>query len=511
MNKRKDKKEDLTQRAYLNSVTGIIDFSFKQVVGFILNPISISILGPYVYGIWKIIMQLNNYMTMSDVNVSQTLRIVVARERSVVSDDVLRRYFSAGMFANLFFIPFYIFFGTILIWASPYATGAEESYYYLIRVSMSLLVISFIVKQIFSLFEAVLRGMNLAYKRIGIRATVTVIGGILTAFVLHKGYGMIGMAIVQILVGLFTGITIWWIVHKHVEWFGLTKINSSETKKMIKKSGKFMIERFVRIVYKSVDVILLGFFAGPIYVAVYATSKFLVNASTGIINKILPSVTPGFGKLIGEGKYEYLLTIRSNMIFLISYFGLITGIVICLINKSFITIWIGGGYFVGSLETILLVVLGVIYVSQEIDSSLINMSLQIKAKIKLGIASLILTIILGAILVPILQVKGLLISLLFSRIIVSLGYFMILKNILKAEQFTNHILPFKFQILYLLILLPAGYLGNVVNTSNWFVLIFSIPLIFIFTNLMMWFVIFNTRQKFFLRELFFKINFFNKN
>ena len=303
----KYRKENLTQRAYLNSITGIIDFSSKQIVGFILNPITVFILGPYIYGVWKIIMQLNTYMTMSDINVSQTLRILVAKERSISSDKDLKKYFTAAVYANLFFIPFYILLGIVLIWISPFIAGSKMEYFYTIRVCMSFLIISFIVKQIFSLFEAILRGMNLAYKRIGVRSAITIIGGFLTAFVLYRGYGIIGMAIIQIMIGIVTGFTIWWIVYKNVQWFGIIKVEFLEIKTMIKKSGKFMIERFVKMINNSSDIILLGFFAGPIYVAAYSISKFLINASIGMIKKILPAVTPGFGKLIGEKKYKHLL------------------------------------------------------------------------------------------------------------------------------------------------------------------------------------------------------------
>ena len=57
---------------------------------------------------------------------------------------------------------------------------------------MAFLVFAFIFKQLFSLFEAVLRGMNIAYKRMGVRAIITIIGGLLTAKVLHEGYGLQG-------------------------------------------------------------------------------------------------------------------------------------------------------------------------------------------------------------------------------------------------------------------------------------------------------------------------------
>lgn len=508
MQSKKNISENLNQRAYLNSITGFLDFFSKQIVGFFLNPISISILSPYLYGIWKVLSQLNNYMTLSNINVSQTLRVLIARERTVASDQTLKKYFTASIYSNLFFLPFYLILGFLLVYLSPFISGANQEYYYEVRLCMSFLVMSFIIKQIFSVFEAVLRGMNMAYKRIGIRALITVISGVLAISVLYMGFGIKGLAFVNILSVLITGITIWWIVRKNISWFGTTKIDLDSTKYMIKKSGKFMLERFIKLMNKSIDLILLGYFIGPIYVTIYVTSRFLVNASLGMIHKILPSVTPGLGKLIGEKNNKKLYEVRSNMIFLISSFGFVTGSIICLFNKSFISIWISNDQFIGSIETGILVLLGILHVLQELDGSLINMSLKLKAKIKLGSINLIIILICSALLIPLFKINGLLISLLIGRIIISLGYHNILKKIFRKEQTDSHLITVKKLIIYLIFMIPFVYVGHNLLLDNWYKLIIFMIMSFVFVSLLMWFIILDKKQKVFLLELKNKIDFF---
>ena len=112
LNKSQDEiKENLTQRAYLNTLTGGIDFGAKQVVGFILNPIVISTLGLKFYGVWKILSQLNNYMMSADINVAQPLKLFIARYRTTTDQNNLQNVFSASFFTTLLFLPLYLIVG----------------------------------------------------------------------------------------------------------------------------------------------------------------------------------------------------------------------------------------------------------------------------------------------------------------------------------------------------------------------------------------------------------------
>ena len=99
--------ENLTQRAYLNTITGSIDFGAKQIVGFILNPIVVSILGLKLYGVWKILSQLNSYMITADINVAQSLKLFIARNRTVSSEENLQKVFTASLYATIFFLPLF--------------------------------------------------------------------------------------------------------------------------------------------------------------------------------------------------------------------------------------------------------------------------------------------------------------------------------------------------------------------------------------------------------------------
>ena len=66
----------------------------------------------------------------------------------------------------------------------------------------------------------------------------------------------------------------WMIVYKNVDWFKFSTIELQDIKKTINLSGKFMLERLVRVLNKSSDLVLLGILAGPTYVGIYSISRF---------------------------------------------------------------------------------------------------------------------------------------------------------------------------------------------------------------------------------------------
>lgn len=504
-------KENLSQRAYLNTVTAGIDFGAKQIVGFILNPIMVTFLGPVFYGVWKIIGQLGNYMVIADINVSQPLKLLIARERSVKNGNELRNYVTQALFANIFFLPLYIIAGSILVWFSPYVAGVEENYFLVVRSASGLLVLAFIVKQLFAIAESVLRGMNLAYKRMGLRAAITVLGGALTAGTLYLGYGLTGIAAVNFLTAVFSGIAILGVARENVNWFGFAKVKLLEVKSFIKLSGWFMVENIVRLIDRSSDMILLGFFAGPTYVGVYAISKFLMNSATGAINQILPALTPGLAKLIGEGDHEKVLKVRSQMTSLIWMFGSAFGSVICLWNESFISVWTTQEYFVGQLETLLIVIVAIQMALQQIDGSLINVYLDLRNKIIVTAISLLSTIVLAIVLIPLYQTAGLLFALLVGKIWIGFGYSQIISMKMNSGHLIREIFFSRTAVICTLILLGSGYTGSPVYVTGWIHLIIAMVISFTIVSSLIWMLALSSVDRKWIKELFSKVKFFNKN
>ena len=266
-------KENLRQRAYLNGLTSVIDFAAVQLTGLLVSPVIVKGLGSSFYGAWKIIGQLTGYATLADSRATQVLKWTVARKKDIASEEELRSDVTSALFVTAFILPIILIAGSVLSWYAPYITGVETIHYSLIRITCSLLLFSLIISKVFDLFEAVLRGMNLGFKRMGLRSGIIVVGGALKVFVITQSHGLIGLAVVQIFISLVTGLSYYFIVRKSVSWFGFGKTNFQKVLSFCRLSGWNMANTATDTVLTSSDKVLLGFIAGPVLVSSYALSS----------------------------------------------------------------------------------------------------------------------------------------------------------------------------------------------------------------------------------------------
>lgn len=422
MSKKPAKKENLKQRAYLNSVTSVLDYGARVITGFVVTPFLVSGLGSTLFGVWKVLGQFTNYTSIADIKATEVLKWAVAKDRDSVDEKELREYVTATFILVMMILPVILIAGSIITWFSPTITGVGEEYVDLVRITTAVLVLSLIIHKLFDLFESILRGMNLGFKRMGFRAVVFVIGGGLQIAVVLLGYGLIALASIQVLVNLVIGITIYLIVKKHVPWFGFGKASLKKSISFIKTSGWFMGWSGVKMILLNSDKVLLGFLTGPILVTQYVITEYLIKAVQGTINNVVHGVLPGMGKLYGEGNYEKMDEARNQIMLLTWLLAVIVGSIVIVFNESFIQVWVGDDIYAGQLVNIMILLVGIQYLFINNDSTLINLSLDIKQKVFLGLAAAIVSIILIVLLIDDFGIAGLCAGLIIGRGILTIGY-----------------------------------------------------------------------------------------
>jgi len=425
-------KENLKQRAYLNSVTSILDYGARILTNFVVTPFLVSGLGSTLFGVWKVLGQFTSYTNLADIKVSQVLKWAVARDRGSISDEELREYVTATFLLLMLILPFLLIAGAVISWYSPQITNVPDEYYATVRITAAILVLALVTNKVFDIFESILRGMNLGFKRMGFRATVFLIGGGLQVAVVLYGYGLIGLALVQVLVNFIIGITIYVIVKKNVPWYGWGRVNIKKSLSFVKTSGWFMGWAGIKMLILNSDKVLLGFLSGPALVTQYVITEYLMRAANGTISNVVHGVIPGIGKLYGSGHYEKLNKAREYIMLLTWIIGGTICTVVILLNESFIHLWIGSNQFAGQTVNILIVLVVFQYMFIQNDSAIINTTLDIKQKVYIGVITVIISIPLALLLVPLYGIVGLCIALLAGRMTMTVGYPWIVKNKIKV-------------------------------------------------------------------------------
>ena len=491
----KKPKENLRQRAYLNTVASWIDTITKILVEFFVKPIIISMLGATFFGVWQIINQMNSYMATVDLRAGTSVKWYVARNRTVLDELELKKMMSAAFYANILFLPFYLLAGAVLVWLAPFVTKVDVEYYTLVRIATGLLVMSFIINQYAFLLQSVLVGMNLSFKKIGVRAALTIFGGIATVTVLYLGYNLPAMAVVQVVITILTGIILLWILKINVNWFGFIKAGWDRIINMLKLTGKFMALKIVDIINESSDLILLGYFAGPKYVAAYVISRYSVQVTSKIIRNVLSAVTPGLGKLVGEGNFSKLIEARSLIIKFNWLLITITGGIVLIWNRSFVALWTSAELYVGSVEALLIVIIASLKILKGIDRSIILMTLDIRNKILITALSAGIVIILSLLLIPIYQTLGLLIALFLGTLKLTVIFNIIAQNKVKGSSFISDMFLSRVSIVGVLLLFICYNIGGIIEVSTWFSLVYSLLISAFVLSGILWIFALSRRDK----------------
>lgn len=426
------KKENHKQRAYLNSITSILDYGGTQITGFIVSPFIVNGLGNSMYGIYQVLNQMSGYANMADTRASQVLKWTVAQKRDSASHEDLRNEMTTALVVTSLMLPIILLLGGVLVWYAPVITQAEERYYDLVRITASLMILSLVIYKVFDIFESLLRGMNLGFKGMGVRTGIIALGGALKVLAITQGYGLIGLSIVQVIISLITGLVFYFIVKKHVGWFGFGKTNKAKVISYSKVSGWFMGFSFSHMILLNSDKILLGYLVGPELVTIYVLTLFTVKSMEGVISAVISGIIPGIGKFFGNREFEKVRDARRVLTLIIWLSVSTIGVPILLFNQSFLYLWIGEGKFAGHMENLLLLFIGVQYIFFYMDSNFINVTLDMKTKVVLSTLSSLLTVLLAFVLVKEYLLIGLCLSILVGRLVLTIGYPIILKT--KMEE-----------------------------------------------------------------------------
>ena len=493
--KKKPKKEDHKQRAYLNSITSILDNVVKQMMGFFVSPFIVKGLGDSLYGVYHILLDTTSYANMADIRTSQVLKWTIAQKRDVLNEDELRSEFTTGFLLTLALIPIVLLIGGILSWYAPILANVSEEYFTMVRVASAIMVFSISFYKLMDLLESVLRGMNLGFKGMGIRSILLIIGGGLKILAITSGFGLIGLAIVQIIVGIITGIVFYWLVKKHVPWFGFGSTSKEKVLSYGKLSGWFMATMLANMLLYHSEKVILGFIAGPELVTVYVLTLFTSTAMKSMVDSVISGVVPGIGNFFGKGEFEKIKASRKTIFLLIWWATFSLGISILVLNNSFLSLWIGPGKYAGDIENLLIILIAIQYTFYFTSGTFINATLDLQQKVSLSGLGAFTTILLSFALVPHYEILGLCISILLGRLFMTIGLPAFLRKKINDNSPVFNLENARPAIIALIGLVIGAFIQQNIFITNWFFLILIGGIITVLLAILYWFIGFSKGQK----------------
>ncbi len=416
--------ESRTHKAFLNSLAAGLDTGTRFVVGFVVNPLLVAGLGPYAYGLWQVLRQLVGYAQPASGRPTQALKWTIAKEQTSDDYDAKRQYVGSTLLLWLAFLPPLAVAGGTLAWFAPDWLDTPLAMSRTARWAGALLAGNLILMTLVEIPRAVLAGENLAYKRMGLSTALVAAGGGLTVLALHLELGLVGVAACPVVTSLLTGALFLGVVRRHVPWFGIARPSRRTMRGFFQLSGWFLAWRIVAQAMQASDLVVLGAFDSVETVTTYTLTRYVAEALFMLIVVLVSGALPGLGGVLGSGRVERARSLRGEMLALTWLVTTAVGTTILLWNRAFVGLWVGPEHFAGAMPTLLILLMTAQLVMIRIDANVIDLTLELRAKVVLGLISTLLAVAAAAVLVGRFGagIEGLCLGFMAGRALLSLLY-----------------------------------------------------------------------------------------
>ncbi len=424
----------LTRRASLNALQSLLDYAAKMAVGLVVTPFLVHGLGRALYGVWEILNQLASYISPADGRPSSALRLVVANQQADPNVAAKRRAVGAALVVWLCFFPLIVVIAAGLVWLAPTIAKVTPDERGTVRIAAALLGGSFLLQTLGAVPEAVLRGMNLGFKRMGLQASLDIVAGLLMAAAVALGFGLAGLGLAQILTALATGACFWVLVRRYVPWFRAARPTRPEVRALAGMSVWIALGEVVAKLLLASDVVILGAVLTPAIVTTYVLTRYASRTALGILQFTVSAAMPGLAGVIGQRDFDRAAQLRRELLTLTWVFAAAVGSTILVWNRSFLSLWVGGNLYAGLWPNLLIVLLAAQTAIIRTDAYFIDASLLPRQRVIYGAVATAVSIAAALLLTPLWGIAGLCLALLLGRSTQAVAYPLVVARALERPR-----------------------------------------------------------------------------
>jgi Na+-driven multidrug efflux pump len=202
----------------------------------------------------------------------------------------------------------------------------------------------------------------------------------------------------------------------------------------------FLVWNFVARMMTGGDIIVLGVAGSAAQVTSYSLTRFIPITIMATVTSLIFGMAPGLGGLIGAGETVMAARVRSETMSVAWLIGTVAGAGVLLWEESFIRLWVGQRYYLGGTQTLLIVLMVLQLTLIRVDSNIIDLTLNIRRKVLLGVLCVGLSIVFGWFLIARLDlgIAGVAIGFIAGRAAQSFAYPLMIGRVLSVS-FTSQL------------------------------------------------------------------------
>jgi O-antigen/teichoic acid export membrane protein len=427
--------ESIGKKIIKNTIYNSIGRIWLMLVILLLTPYILHKLGVQVFAVWSLVFVVANYLGVLDFGIRTSFAKYIAEYHTKKDQDSINGVINCGI---IFYLAFSLF-------VTALAVGLRGSIISLLQIPPSIheesmfailgMVLIFSMNNIFSIFEAVLVGLQRmdVQNKIMIFASIFNIAG--TFFFLEKGLGIRGLVINYGIVSLVIIALNIYFSYRLLPFLriGLSRVDKEIFKRLFNYGVKMQISSFAFIMHQQADKIILSHFLGLNFVTFYELGQKAANGIRTLPILLLTALVPAVSELEAHDNKEKLRELyeRGSKYISLMVFPLI--LLSIMIATDLINLWVGDKFPLAVLSFQILVIGYVINVLTGMGTSIVRGVGRPEYETRYAVLTLVVQLVLSLSLVQIIGYRGVLVSVLITTVVAALYFLLIFHKLFKLD------------------------------------------------------------------------------
>ena len=455
--------DNTLHNARLNAFSSYLFFFIGAVATLIASPYLVLYLGSHAFSILKTSQKIIEFASIADGRSSHALKWVIASKQSRTNDFEKRQFVGCSIKVSILFFPLLSLVIIGLVYVLPESiNGLAQDQYDLVRLVGLALGANVFLGSLLTIPESVLIGMNQGYRSAAPRIFWLVCTNVLMVYFAYWGYSLIVIALVMLFGAIMNALCVYVVALKRIPWLGVEKPRSDQFKNFLNFSGWVLTWEFVSKICLSAELILLGYLVGSDMVSGYVFSAYVAQLGLTLALMTGGAVTPTMARLLGEDKLEELSLLIDGFREILLFIGVVIGGGVLSLNGSFVSLWAGEKYFVGSTVNALIVISFLQLVFIRGEAQIQDLSLDIRSKVLIGLLSSVASVALAIVLYRFSnEIVYIFVGLIAGRVAMTFWFPKMVKNMVEGKY------PLMKTIMGGVILLICHILGRNLLIHTW--------------------------------------------
>jgi len=433
-------------------------FISYAAVNFLLNPILLVSLGPVYFGAWKTAIRYYELINFLDGRSSQALKWMIASEEKNSNNESKSNKVNSAIYIFIRFLPVFITALLIVTLFFEKLTGTDlsPSEYNTILTLCSFLALNSLIVPLYEICDSIFVGLNRAY----VTKTVQLIMLLLMNLVYYIVINLLEMevywlAIITLIFSILNLVLMFVLLKNNYKWVKYSKPEYESVKKFFDFSKWILSWSFIEKYIISIELILISFVLGFSQNTIYILNSFVAQFGLSVTLLLGSSIMPYLGSIFtSEKKSAINLLIVYKDILLLATF--IISVDIIIFNQVFIDLWVGHSYYIGDLNTLIIVASFIQVTLIRSDAQITDMALLTSKRVKFVMP--LITMCTAIVILTLIRNDANISEVLLSALLIRLSINLVMPYIMKSSMEMK--IEVNYKLLFLMLLTLSTYIFN---------------------------------------------------